>query len=410
MCINEQRVEVNQQPEVVDNTNSITSVDLFGSLVDAKVYSIGCKMEKGENLPTFKFSELVYLYKMGMKINKERVKLYLRLAGISIFFSSLIDFASEPETGLKSTVNYIWLLMYLLVLHFIFYEYTLPFIKFRWKRLLVAPFLIFAHLMFYAFGTFAWRYIGIQLHVYFPLKEYPSMIDGVSDHFGNTVGSILFFGITRHIYDYRKLRQTAQQLRIEKQEAELNYLKSQTNPHFLFNTLNNIYSLARDKSDLAPESILKLSKILRYMLYETSGAFIAIEQELKIISDYIALEKLRYDDSLHVNFNYDVEDMKQALPPLLLIPLVENAFKHGVSETRNQPFVDIHLTVKNRQLAFFVKNSTETMPEEVPVKENIGLSNLRRQLELLYTDYHLSIQQAENVFHATLKINLASHV
>jgi two-component system, LytTR family, sensor kinase len=145
-------------------------------------------------------------------------------------------------------------------------------------------------------------------------------------------------------------------------------------------------------------------------LYETSGAFVAIEQELKIISDYIALEKLRYDESLHVNFNYDVEDLKQALPPLLLIPLVENAFKHGVSETRNQPFVDVHLMVKGRKLAFFVKNSTETMPEVVPVKENIGLSNLRRQLELLYTDYHLSVQQAENVFHATLKINLASHV
>jgi len=94
--------------------------------------------------------------------------------------------------------------------------------------------------------------------------------------------------------------------------------------------------LARDKSDLAPESILRLSKILRFMLYETGGEFIAIEQELKIITDYIALEKLRYDDSLRVNLNYDIEDMKQALPPLLLIPLVENAFKHGVSETRSK--------------------------------------------------------------------------
>ena len=90
---------------------------------------------------------------------------------------------------------------------------------------------------------------------------------------------------------------------------------------------------------------------------------LAIEQELKIISDYIALEKLRYDESLRINFNYDIEDMKQALPPLLLMPLVENAFKHGVSETRGQPFVDIHLSVKKRQLAFVVKNSTEAFPE-----------------------------------------------
>jgi len=222
--------------------------------------------------------------------------------------------------------------------------------------------------------------------------------------------SVFFFGIIRHVYNYIKLKQAAKQLRIEKQEAELNYLKSQTNPHFLFNTLNNIYSLARDKSDLAPESILRLSKILRFMLYETSGAYIAIEQELKIINDYIDLEKLRYDESLRINFNNDIEEMKQALPPLLLIPLVENAFKHGVSETRGHPFVDIHLSVKNRLLLFIVKNSSEAFPEDRRVKENIGLSNLRRQLELLYKDFNLSVQQSESVFTATLKINLASHV
>ena len=145
------------------------------------------------------------------------------------------------------------------------------------------------------------------------------------------------------------------------------------------------------------------------MLYETSGAYISIEQELKIISDYIALEGLRYDDSLQIDFNHDVEDMKQAIPPLLLIPLVENAFKHGVSETRLGPFVAIHLSVCKRQLTFLVKNSTEDYPGK-QVKENIGLSNLRRQLELLYTDYNLSVQQGNGEFISSLKINLASHV
>jgi two-component system LytT family sensor kinase len=97
------------------------------------------------------------------------------------------------------------------------------------------------------------------------------------------------------------------------------------------------------------------------------------------------------------------------LPPLLLIPLVENAFKHGVSETRQQPFVDILLLVNQRQLSFVVKNSMETVMEG-DIKENIGLSNLRRQLELLYKDYDLSVQQSGSVFTATLKINLGSHV
>jgi LytS/YehU family sensor histidine kinase len=222
--------------------------------------------------------------------------------------------------------------------------------------------------------------------------------------------SFFFFGIIKHVNDYRLLLSAAQRLRIEKQEAELNYLKSQTNPHFLFNTLNNIYSLARDKSELAPESILRLSKILRFMLYETGGAFISTEQELEIISDYIALEKLRYDDSLRISFTYEIEDMKQPLPPLLLIPLVENAFKHGVSETSNHPFVDIHVAVNQQRLIFVAKNSTEAFHGQKSVKENIGLSNLRRQLELLYTDYNLSVQHDETVFTATLIINLASHV
>jgi LytS/YehU family sensor histidine kinase len=248
------------------------------------------------------------------------------------------------------------------------------------------------------------------LHIYTALKTFPTLDEAYQNQMAYSSGSLAFFGIARLIYNYFKLKNAEQRLRIEKQEAELNYLRSQTNPHFLFNTLNNIYSLSRDKSDLAPESIMRLSKILRFTLYEASGDFIAIEQELKIISDYIALEKLRYDESLRVNFNYNVEDMKQAIPPLLLIPLVENAFKHGVSETRNDPFVDIHLAIKNRQLLLIIKNSADISDEERNVKENIGLSNLKRQLALLYTDYDLSVRQEGSVFTATLKINLASHV
>jgi LytS/YehU family sensor histidine kinase len=276
--------------------------------------------------------------------------------------------------------------------------------------LLVAPFILFGLLMLYSFGFYGWRGIGIGLGLYFPLATYDQITEGVKNHMSYSIGSLFFFGIVVHIYDYRKLKEVTQQLRIEKQEAELNYLKSQTNPHFLFNTLNNIYSLARDKSDLAPDSIMKLSQILRFMLYETGGEYIAVEQELKIMNDYISLEKLRYDETLLVNFNHDVEDMKQSIPPLLLIPLVENAFKHGVSETRNQPFVDIHLAIRNRMLNFVVKNSTEPLGGEQHVKESIGLTNLRRQLQLLYTDYNLGVQQNGSTFTSILKINLASHV
>jgi two-component system, LytTR family, sensor kinase len=346
---------------------------------------------------------------MKISIDKKRIRLYVRLAFAYLLLWLFIDFIANPGTFFKRAWNHIWLVSYVTVLNFILFEYTFPFIKLSWKRVLAGLFLLWVHLMLYSFGLYAWRNLGIALHLYFPLITHASVLEGVEYHVPYSIFSAFFFGILKHRYDYKKLKEAAQQLFIEKQKAELSYLKSQTNPHFLFNTLNNIYSLARDKSDLAAESIIRLSKILRFMLYEAGGQFISIDQEIKIINDYIELEKLRYDESLHVNFNHDVEDMKQALPPLLLIPLVENAFKHGVSETRSQPLVDVHLSVNQRRLTFVVKNSTGSSREEA-VKENIGLSNLRRQLELLYTDYSLNVHQGDSAFTATLKINLVSHV
>jgi two-component system LytT family sensor kinase len=350
---------------------------------------------------------------MKKSLDIKLVKFYLWV-GAGYFLLGVLSTSHDyPNRSFSIVFNNIWAVLYLIALNFLFFEYTIPFIL-RKRRsiifnILLGILLLWIHLLCYSFGGYAWRLLGIQLHLYTSLKTHSSIGSAIENQMAYSVGSIVLFAICRHIYNYIKLKDATQQLRIEKQEAELNYLKSQTNPHFLFNTLNNIYSLARDKSDLAAESILRLSKILRFMLYETSGAFIAIEQELKILSNYIALEKLRYDESLVVNFNHDIEDMKQALPPLLLIPLVENAFKHGVSETRGKPFIDIHLSVNKRQLTFVVKNSSEASGEST-VKENIGLSNLRRQLELLYTDSNLSVQQTESVFVATLKINLASHV
>ena len=390
------------------NCISIYLIDATRLLVYHKVNSIDFKMNSE------RLAEIYLLVSNMMKaINLKRFTFYVWVGCVYLLAWLLNDIITYPDTFFPRAVNNTWRAAYVIVINFIFFEYTLPFIQKKknlLNKILLSLLVFWILMMLHSFGMYAWRLTGIRLHIYTSLKTYGSLKEGVSYGTGYGVFSIFFFGIIRHIYNYIKLKQVAQQMRIEKQQAELNYLKSQTNPHFLFNTLNNIYSLARDKSDLAPESILRLSKILRFMLYETGGEYIAIEQELKIINDYIDLEKLRYDDSLRVNFNNDIEDMKQALPPLLLIPLVENAFKHGVSETRDKPFVDIHLSVRLRRLVFIVKNSAEEFPGEGSVKENIGLSNLRRQLELLYTDYNLSVQQSDSVYTATLKINLSSHV
>jgi len=324
------------------------------------------------------------------------------------------DVSTFDATSLQAFLNNFWRILYTIVVNFIFFEYTVPFVLHKRKyilyNILLGIVLLWVYVLLWSYGLYEWRMAGVRLGIYTPFGTLQAVKALLASQMSFSVGALFFFGIIRHIYNYVKLKQSAQQLRIEKQAAELSYLRSQTNPHFLFNTLNNIYSLARDKSDLAPESILRLSKILRFMLYETGGDYISIEQELKVIGDYIDLEKLRYDESLQVNLTHNIENMKQAIPPLLLIPLVENAFKHGVSETRGNPFVNIHLSINNRQLNFVVKNSAESFSGETTVKENIGLSNLRRQLELLYTDYDLSVQPGETVFTAALKINLATHV
>ncbi len=345
--------------------------------------------------------------------DKKKIRFY---GWVATGFYCLVSFTmlgDYPGRITAIAVNTLWATLFLTLLNFILFEYSVPFIVKKREsvvmNILTGMLFLFILLLFYSYGSYAWRMGGIYLGIYTALKDYPTLGIALQNQMALSAGSFFFFGISRHIYQYVKLQQASQQLRIEKQQAELNYLRSQTNPHFLFNTLNNIYSLARDKDDLAPESILRLSKILRFMLYETAGEFIAIEKEIRILEDYIELEKLRYDESLHVNFNHDVEDRKQALPPLLLIPLVENAFKHGVSETRGRPFVDIHLSVKKRQLSFMVKNSMEQSGEPA-VKENIGLSNLRRQLELLYTEYKLELRPVAHEFTAMLTINLASHV
>ena len=343
-----------------------------------------------------------------MPVDIKRFRFYLGIGFIYLTIWVIHNQIFFLDTFWPRLWNDCWRAIYVTVINFILFEYTIP--RLSWSKLPESFLLLLGHFILYSFGLYAWREIGIQLHIYTELRKFNSVREVISWHFPYSISSVFFFGIIKHIYDYKNLKIATQQLRIEKQQAELNYLKSQTNPHFLFNTLNNIYALSRDKSDLAPESILRLSKILRFMLYETAGRYIPVEQEIRIISDYIELERLRYDENLRVNFNHEVNEMKKQLPPLLLMPLVENAFKHGVSETRKDPFIDIQLSVINDILRFEVKNSTGKSQTERFVKENIGLTNLRRQLELLYQDYDFSVEHQETVFRARLYINLASHV
>jgi LytS/YehU family sensor histidine kinase len=191
-------------------------------------------------------------------------------------------------------------------------------------------------------------------------------------------------------------------------ETELKYLKNQINPHFLFNTLNNIYVLARKKSDETQEVVLKLANLLRFMLYESASKTIPIDKEIRILEDYVQLEKMRYIKKLEICFCKEIDDYDQLISPLILLPFVENAFKHGTNDIINSTRISINAKLNLGYLNFIVKNNHNNNCSD-QIKENIGLKNVRRQLELTYSDFSLDISNLEQIFVINLKINLNSN-
>lgn len=195
----------------------------------------------------------------------------------------------------------------------------------------------------------------------------------------------------------------------QKLETELLFLRNQINPHFLMNTLNNIFALARKKSDDTPEVVMRLSELMRFVLYESNGEFIKLNEEIGLLEDYIALETIRYNERLSINFEKNIDSDGYNITPMLLLPLIENAFKHGVSETRFESYIFISLQVRNGYLQLLVENTSEPANSATPAA-SIGLKNVKRQLELTYHDYRLNYQQRENIFRVDLFVNLNSHV
>lgn len=196
------------------------------------------------------------------------------------------------------------------------------------------------------------------------------------------------------------------QLRAEKSEAELRALKGQLHPHFLFNTINNLYALARVKSDKTAPVALKLAQLLRYVLYESQKPRVALEQEIQLLRDYIALEKLRFDEGrLALQMEVDLDNPSIEIAPLLLLPLLENAFKHGASEQREEARISISIVLKDKTLALKIENSKPS--EKLETLPGIGLQNLRRQLELLYPEKHrLDVWDGEREYLVDLKVCL----
>jgi len=237
------------------------------------------------------------------------------------------------------------------------------------------------------------------------LLDIPTVLVAVID-----IGFIAGLAITlKFVRIQLRAREREKSLIKEKLETELKFLRNQVNPHFLLNTLNNIYALARKGSEETAEVVLRLSELLQFMLYESSGKFITLRDEIKVFESYLELEMIRYNDRLSVSLNKETDNDSYLITPFLLLPFVENAFKHGVSETRFESFINIDITVQSGVLHFMIENSFSGKKEETS-KINIGLSNVRRQLELSYRDYTLDVRAEDQLFHVNLLLNLESHV
>ncbi|WP_373495472.1 sensor histidine kinase [Aquiflexum sp.] len=210
--------------------------------------------------------------------------------------------------------------------------------------------------------------------------------------------------VLKHWYEQDRKHQNLQK---EKVEAELKFLKSQINPHFLFNTLNSLYALTLKKSAQASEVVLKISQLLNYLLYESNKKMVPLEKEIALIETYISLEKIRIGDRLNLTYRVQGDPTSLNVPPLLILPLIENSFKHGANNVLEEVWVDIEITIKDSSLYLKVQNSKDPLTlTEAETHGGIGLQNLKRRLELIYGEknYFMNHIDKGDSFSVELKI------
>tara|TARA_R110000796_G_scaffold71409_4_gene162108 strand:- start:30872 stop:31933 length:1062 start_codon:yes stop_codon:yes gene_type:complete len=272
----------------------------------------------------------------------------------------------------------------------------------------------------YSIGSVYLAYVAYQaIRCFYLVPRYPEVfgmrppldfeerITNVFTFLNNLTGVILPT-IILMVFEYYRHQKELISLKEHKRTSELEALKNQLNPHFLFNTLNNLYALAIKKSDQTPEVIAKLSEILDYILYRCNDDFVPIKNEVALLDNYIALEKLRYGSRLSIQFDHDIQSNAK-IAPLLLLTFLENAFKHGVAEEVKEAHIHIELKAIKERIVYRIENSKPQISANTSMEERqpIGLVNIRKQLEILYSDhYKLAIKEDEYKFVATLTLEV----
>jgi LytS/YehU family sensor histidine kinase len=231
-----------------------------------------------------------------------------------------------------------------------------------------------------------------------------------------TLNFIVFFAIAikqvkRAFYMYQEkseLEKRKLSTELKLKEAELKLLKAQIHPHFLFNTLNNLYGLALEKSDDAPDLVLRLSEILDYILYRCDEKRVLLSDEIDNLKNYIEIEKIRYSEKLQMKVDFSLSSNKLKIAPLIILPFIENAFKHGVSNYPGVAFVNAKISLADNTLLFKIENSKNPgMESKNGYSKGIGLKNARKRLDLIYPDkYILKINDHSETFSVNLTIEL----
>lgn len=224
-----------------------------------------------------------------------------------------------------------------------------------------------------------------------------------------------FVGFSSSIYkiinDWMEHQRERMDLQRQNLTSELKYLKTQINPHFFFNTLNSLYALTLKKSDKAPEIVLKLSEMMRYMLYESNERMISLTQEINYIQNYLELERLRHGSNFKMEITINGDPNGHQIAPLLFIPFLENSFKHGLDHQLKSGYVDMNLDIKEKSLHLSIINSVPEIDNSIPKEKKvggIGLTNVRRRLNILYPNKHnLEISSREREFKISLDLQIS---
>lgn len=228
----------------------------------------------------------------------------------------------------------------------------------------------------------------------------------ILQHATTTLFIAIFVGMLKFAEDWLALEAKRKELENEKLTAELTFLKAQINPHFLFNTLNNLYYLAFTNSPNTTEVIAKLSQMMRYMIYDSNHTKVILSKEIEYIESYISLEKLRLNNQIPIELIVEGDVNQVKIVPLILITFLENAFKHGVSNNSINAYITLKISVQDKYLVYTVENSKlETNNHE---KSGIGLQNVKRRLDLSYPNKsHLEVTDTEKDYKISLRLDIS---